>query len=55
MTSFVAQNWGNVASVAGLIVGTAGLIISLWVLSVAKKAREAAAGASEGAPSPLLI
>ena len=35
MTSFFAQNWGNVASVAGLV-------ISIWVLVVARKARTAA-------------
>jgi hypothetical protein len=38
MTSFLAQNWGNVASVAGLG-------ISIWVLVVARKAKQAAEGA----------
>lgn len=42
MTSFLAQNWGNVASVAGLAV-------SVWVLFVAKKARKAAEEARSAA------
>lgn len=35
MTGFLAQNWGNIASVAGLV-------ISIWVLVVARKAKQAA-------------
>lgn len=42
MTSFLAHRWGDVASVAGLIV-------SIWVLVVARKARQAAEDARSAA------
>lgn len=48
MTSFVAQNWGNVASVAGLIV-------SVWVLFVAKNAKKAAEEARSAARLKSLV
>jgi len=39
MADFLKQNWGNLASVLGLSV-------SVWVLVVARKAREAAEDAA---------
>ncbi len=48
MTNFLAQNWGNVASVAGLA-------ISVWVLIIARKAREAAQEARSAARLKSLV
>jgi hypothetical protein len=42
MNGFLVQNWGNVASVAGLLV-------SIWVLIVARKAKQAAGEARSAA------
>lgn len=48
MTSFLAHRWGDVASVAGLIV-------SIWVLVVARKARQAAEEARSAARLKSLV
>lgn len=48
MTNFLAQNWGNVASVVGLG-------ISIWVLVVAQKAKQAAEEARSAARLKSLV